>query len=182
LFQRAPLLHATPRRAPHAQPFLEQQLAAGPRRASASGGGAAGAAADVVQQLNGGDLSAALLAMVATMPDLVEDVPKAPLLLAALIGHFMAAGQLDFGLGELAAAVREAGADAGDGEQDGGDDEQDAPLVDAEKAAPMLVVAVNAIKVCVCVCVCAYWLARRLVAPRSCLAAHVRALAAGWWQ
>lgn len=35
-------------------------------------------------------MSTALLATVAGLPDLVDDVPKAPELVAELIGHFMA--------------------------------------------------------------------------------------------
>lgn len=47
--------------------------------------------------------------MVALMPDLMDDVPKSPVLVAELIGHFMAAEQLSFGLAELAAAIKESG-------------------------------------------------------------------------
>jgi hypothetical protein len=39
-------------------------------------------------------LSTALLAAVALLPDISEDLPLAPNLLAELIGHFMAAGEL----------------------------------------------------------------------------------------
>jgi hypothetical protein len=55
------------------------------------------------------DLSTALLALVALLPDVVEDVPKAPLLAAEQIGHFMGAGHLSFDLAELATAIKEAG-------------------------------------------------------------------------
>lgn len=92
------------------------------------------------------DLSTALLALVATLPDTIEDVPKAPVMVAGLIGHLLGAGHLTFGLAELASAVREAGAEdaaeaaAAEGEEEG----EDPPLVDAEKAAPMLLAAANA--------------------------------------
>jgi hypothetical protein len=105
------------------------------------------------QAFSGQDLSLALLATVATLPDLVEDVPKSPALVAELIGHFLAAGQLSFGLQELAVAVKEAGVEqqaaaaaGGDGEED----EQEPPLIDHEKAAPMLLIVANSIKVSSC--------------------------------
>lgn len=75
----------------------------------------------------------------------MDDVPKSPVLVAELIGHFMAAGALSFGLGELVSAVKDAGA-VGAGEKQE-DDPEDPPLVDAEKAAPMVLVVAKAIKV-----------------------------------
>jgi hypothetical protein len=91
------------------QPFLDAQLAA---PSSSEGGSAdqpAAAAATPQQHFTKEDLSTALLAAVAILPDLIDDVPKSPVLVAELIGHFLAGGQLSFSLGELAAAVREAG-------------------------------------------------------------------------
>lgn len=153
---------------------MEAQLAG--RSSSSSDGGAAAAAVEEEQPpqsqqqqlVTGADLSSALLAMVATLPDLVEDVPISPLLVAELAGHFLAAGQLSFTLAEFAAAVREAGAEdaaeepkASKGEDGGDQEEEDAeaqepPLIDAEKALPMLLVVANAIKVGVAlVCVLA---------------------------
>lgn len=93
------------------------------------------------------DMSTALLALVGVLPDLVEDVPKAPLLAAETIGHFMASGLITFGLGDLAKAVKEAGAEDA---AKGGDEEDEAlepPLIDSEKAAPMLLIVANTIKV-----------------------------------
>jgi hypothetical protein len=123
---------------------LDAQLAA---PSSSSDGGAA----DQQQQQQafaGSDLSLALLATVATLPDLVEDVPKSPVLVAELIGHFLAAGQLSFGLQELATAVKEAGVEQQAAAGGDGDEEApEPPLIDAEKAAPMLLVVANSIKV-----------------------------------
>lgn len=91
------------------------------------------------------DMSTALLALIGILPDLVEDVPKAPVLLAEVIGHFMAAGLLTFNLPDVAKAVKEAGAE----DAAAGDDEEamDPPLIDSEKALPMLLIVANAIKV-----------------------------------
>lgn len=87
------------------QPFLDAQLAAPSSSSSSEGGSAEPPAPHFTQE----DLSTALLAAVAILPDLMDDVPKSPVLVAELVGHFMAAGQLTFNLKELAAAVREAG-------------------------------------------------------------------------
>jgi len=129
---------------PCSQPFLDAQLAAAAAGSSSSEGDAEQQQQQQQPPFTKEDLSTALLATVATLPDLVEDVPKSPVLVAEVIGHFLAAGQLSFGLAELAAAVKEAGADGGE-QQEG--DAEDPPLVDSEKAAPMLLVTVNAVKV-----------------------------------
>jgi hypothetical protein len=127
---------------PPLQPFLDAQLAA---PSSSEGGEAEAPAAQVTKE----DLSTALLATVAALVDLAEEVPKSPVLVAEVIGHFLAAGQLSFGLAELAAAVKDAGAAQQEANKEDGDGEgEDPPLVDQERAAPILLVVANAIKVC----------------------------------
>eukprot|EP00879_Flechtneria_rotunda_P018132 GHRR01019014.1.p1 GENE.GHRR01019014.1~~GHRR01019014.1.p1 ORF type:complete len:326 (+),score=149.69 GHRR01019014.1:847-1824(+) len=114
------------------QPFLEQQISAADKSLIAMA-----------------DLSQALLGMVGILPDLVEDVPKAPLLVAGVIGHFINTGHLTFGVLELVKAVKEAGADdgkAGGGEDGEEEEELDPPLIDSEKAGPMVLIVINAIK------------------------------------
>lgn len=83
------------------------------------------------------------------LPDLVEDVPKAPMLVGQLAGSFIASERLTFGLLELAAAAKDAGADrpSGGGADDDEEEPVDPPLVDGEAAGPMLLAAANAIKV-----------------------------------
>lgn len=109
------------------QPFLEAQLSA----------------AEGESLISKADMATALTALVGVLPDLVEDVPKAPLLAAEMTGHFIAAGLVPLSLSDLAKAVKEAGAEDAAGE-DG--EEMDPALIDNEKALPMLLVAANAIK------------------------------------
>jgi hypothetical protein len=90
-------------------------------------------------------MATALQALIGVLPDLVEDVPKAPLLAAEMAGHFIAAGLVPLSLADLAKAVKEAGAEDAAGGEDG--EEMDPALIDGEKAVPMLLVAANAIKV-----------------------------------
>lgn len=132
------------------QPFLDAQLDPAAAAAdSSSEGGSSEQQQPSSPPFTKDDLSTALLATVATLPDLVEDVPKSPVLVAEVIGHFLAGGHLSFGLQELYAAVKEAGADQqGGGGEEGDGESEDPPLVDAEKAAPMLLVVANSIKVC----------------------------------
>jgi hypothetical protein len=113
------------------QPFLEAQLSA----------------AEGESLISKADMATALTALVGVLPDLVEDVPKAPLLAAELAGHLIAAGLVPLSLADLAKAVKEAGAE--DAAAGGGDDgeEMDPALIDNEKAVPMLLVVANAIKV-----------------------------------
>jgi hypothetical protein len=87
------------------------------------------------------------------LPDTSEDLPLAPTLLAELIGHFMAAGHLTFGLKEMATAVVQAGVEAGEGGTAAAaaanveKDVEDPPLVDMDAAGPMLLLVASAIKV-----------------------------------
>lgn len=113
------------------QPFLEAQL----RAPSAEG--------EPAPLITPADMATALTALVGVLPDLVEDVPKAPLLAAEMAGHFIATGLVPLSLADLAKAVKEAGAEDAGGEEG---EEADPALIDAEKAAPMLLVAANAIK------------------------------------
>jgi hypothetical protein len=112
------------------QPFLEAQLSA----------------AEGESLISKADMATALTALVGVLPDLVEDVPKAPLLAAEMTGHFIAAGLVPLSLSDLAKAVKEAGAEDAAGGGDDGED-MDPALIDNEKALPMLLVAANAIKV-----------------------------------
>eukprot|EP00882_Tetradesmus_deserticola_P015494 GHRQ01016511.1.p1 GENE.GHRQ01016511.1~~GHRQ01016511.1.p1 ORF type:complete len:214 (+),score=102.45 GHRQ01016511.1:22-663(+) len=109
-------------------PFLEAQLSA----------------ADGGSLVSKADTATALKALVGLLPDLVEDVPKAPLLAAEMIGNLIGGGLVPLSLGDLAKAVKEAGAEDAAGGEEG--EEMDPALIDNEKAAPMLLVATNAIK------------------------------------
>lgn len=89
------------------------------------------------------DLSRALLAGVTLLPYWAEDSPKAPCVLGECVGTLLGAGQLDFGLRELAAAV----AAAGLGPDDEFCDVEQPPLIEQGVAAPVLLAAAGAIKV-----------------------------------
>lgn len=84
---------------------------------------------------------------VARLSDLVEDVPKAPVLTGRMLGDFVAAGRLP--LRAVCDAMLEdkprGGGGSGSGDDgDGGDDEGgDPPLVDAEQALPLVVALLN---------------------------------------
>jgi hypothetical protein len=123
--------------APALQPLLDMQLAA--------------TAADKQQQqqqqqlFTQADLSKGLLAAVSLLPEWYEDTPKAPVLVAECIGHFMAAGQVSFGLDQLVSAVTAAGVQKATGEER--EEEEEAPLIEEEKAAPMVLTVLDLIKV-----------------------------------
>jgi hypothetical protein len=107
------------------------------------------------QQLESGGLSDAHLAalflgpsgFLARLADLAEDVPKAPALTGRMLGDFAAGGHLQ--LRAVADAVlqvkaRGSGGDGGGDEGDGGSDGgEDPPLVDAEKALPLVAELLN---------------------------------------
>jgi hypothetical protein len=77
---------------------------------------------------------------VARLGDLAEDVPKAPALTGRMLGDFAAAGRLP--LRPVCDAMLEAVAGGEDGEG-GGEGGEDPPLVDAEKALPLVVELLN---------------------------------------
>jgi hypothetical protein len=110
------------------QPFLEAQLRA----------------AEGESLISKADMATALQALIGVLPDLVEDVPKAPLLAAEMAGQLIATGLVPLSLADLAKAVKEAGAEDAGGEEG---EEMDPALIDQEKAVPMLLTAANAIKV-----------------------------------
>ncbi len=76
----------------------------------------------------------------ARLSDLVEDVPKAPALTGRMLGDFAAAGRLP--LRAVCDAMLEAQGGGGGGD-DEGDAPEDPPLVDAEKALPLVVELLN---------------------------------------
>lgn len=143
-------------RASSTQPYLTQRL--DPPVAADDGGEGDAAAAAEAPATEGGagsggpkltreQLSEALLAMVALLPDWSEDVPVAPAVVAGTLGHLLARGCTTFGLAELARALREAGADEAAAAADGDDGAADPPLVDGERAAPMLLSVLAELKV-----------------------------------
>jgi hypothetical protein len=84
---------------------------------------------------------------VARLADLAEDVPKAPALTGRMLGDFAAGGRLQ--LRAVADAMlqdkaRGSSGGGGDDEDEGGEDEgEDPPLVDAEKALPLVAELLN---------------------------------------
>jgi hypothetical protein len=76
------------------------------------------------------------------LSDLAEDIPRAPVLTGRMLGDFVAAGRVP--LRPVVDAFLEE-APRREGDDAGGDDEEEAdpPLVDAEKALPMVVALLN---------------------------------------